>query len=105
MSHGNLQRNTDGIDDFAQRGFRRFRFALKRRVARAGDDAMRKDRHSKLFKIVGKTEISAIEKSASFRSRLEHQGSRGTDSEGKLTGFARTVDEIACIGLRARIDF
>ena len=72
MSHGKLQRNTDGIDDFAQRGFRRFRFALKRRVARAGDDAMREDRHGKLFKIIGQAEISAIEESASLRGTLEH---------------------------------
>ena len=105
MSHGKLQRNTDGIDDFAQRGFRRFRFALKRRVARAGDDAMRKDRHSKLFKIVRQAEISAIEKSASLRGPLKHQGPTRTDAERKLIGFARTVDDIEGIVLQARIHF
>src|SRR6266404_1814129 len=67
-----LERNANGLDDFAQGGFRRFRFSLERSVARAGDDAMREDRDGKLFEIVRQAEIAAVQECPSLRRALQH---------------------------------
>src|SRR5882762_463762 len=73
-SRKKLKRNANGIEDFAQGGFRRLRFSLQRSVARAGDDTMREDRDGKLLKIVGQAEVAPVEEGASLGGTLEHQG-------------------------------
>src|SRR5579863_4825224 len=67
-----LQGNANGIEDVAQHGLGRLRFLLQRSVARAGGDAMRKNRDCQRFKIVGDAVIAAVEKRASLGCALEH---------------------------------
>src|SRR5258706_270455 len=75
------QRNGNGLDDFAQDGFRGFGFFLQRGVPRTGHDAVGKNRYSELLEVVRETEIAAIEESAGLRGALQHQSAARADAE------------------------
>src|ERR1700687_468459 len=105
LTGGELQGNGDGLDDFAEDGFRGLGLFLQRGVPRAGDHAVRKNRYRELLEIVRKAEIAAIEKSASLRGALQHQSAARADPEGELLGFARARDDFQRVIVQAGIHF
>src|SRR5712692_4269930 len=98
------QGNANGFDDITQDGFCGLRFFLQRCMARTGDNAMRENRDSEMFEIVGEAILAAVEKSAGLRGALQHQSAARADAESELVGLARAVDNFERVVMKARVD-
>src|SRR6266849_9075227 len=97
------QGDGNGLHNFAENGIGSFRFFLQGSVARAGDDAVRKNGNGKPLEIVREAIVAAIEKGAGLRGALKHQGAAGADTESKLFAFARAVDNFESVIVQAGV--
>jgi len=73
-------------------------------MARTGDNAVRENRDSEMFEIVGEAILAPVKKSAGLRGALEHQSAARADAESELVGFARAVDNFEGVVVKAGVD-
>jgi hypothetical protein len=100
-----LERNADGIHNFAKHDFGGLGFFLQRGVTRTGDDAMSKNRDGELLEIVGQAKIAIVQKGPGLGSALQHERAARADAERELIGMASAVDDFEGVVDEAGIDF
>src|ERR1041384_170693 len=101
----NLERDADGLHDFAQGGFSGFRFFLQRSVPRTSDNAMRENGNRQLLEVVWHAVVAPFQESAGLGGALQHQSSARTDTESELTGIPSAIDDFQSVIMQAGIYF